>query len=79
MIPPYDGAVTVYENTGVSVAANGLDCRAVSPDGSTVYGAEVAVTGPGGPTTVQQTVQSDFLSQESRVRHVGLGGREVRT
>ena len=36
----------------------------------------MTVTGPGGPTTVRQTVRSDFLSRESRVPHVGLGGRE---
>ncbi|ESP87122.1 CRTAC1 family protein [Candidatus Halobonum tyrrellensis] len=74
VIAPYDGNVTVYENVGAT--ANSVAFRVVDANGSTVYGAEVTVAGPGGPTEIQQTVESDFLSQESRVFHLGLGDRE---
>ncbi|MDS0300789.1 CRTAC1 family protein [Halogeometricum sp. S1BR25-6] len=78
VIAPYDGEVTVYENVGVGAGADSLDFRVADANGSTVYGAEVTVSGaPGGPTTVQQTVGSDFLSQEGRVSHVGAGGAET--
>ncbi|MFC6725500.1 CRTAC1 family protein, partial [Halobium palmae] len=75
VVAPYDGRVTLYENVGA--AGNSLDFRVVDGNGSTVYGAEVTVSGPDGGTHVQQTIRSDFLSQESRVAHVGLGGREA--
>ncbi|WP_435361776.1 CRTAC1 family protein [Haloarchaeobius sp. DFWS5] len=71
VIAPYDGEVTVYENVGA--AANSLAFRVVDAQGSTVYGAEITVSTADRETVVQQTVQSDFLSQESRVTHVGLG------
>ena len=74
IVAPYDGTVTVYENTGAS--ANSIAFRAVDDRGSTAYGAEITVTGPGPESVIQQTVQSDFLSQESRVSHVGLAGQE---
>ncbi|MFC7203178.1 CRTAC1 family protein [Haloferax namakaokahaiae] len=73
VVAPYDGRVTVYENVGAD--ANSIAFRVVTDAGSTVYGAEVVASTPGGPTTVQQTVQSDFLSQESRVTHLGLASR----
>jgi len=71
IVAPYDGEVTVYENTGA--AANSIAFRAVDDAGSTAYGAEIVVSGPS-ETVVQQTVESDFLSQESRLAHVGLAG-----
>ncbi|MWG33465.1 CRTAC1 family protein [Halomarina oriensis] len=74
IVAPYDGTVTVYENVGAD--GNSLSLRVVDDAGSTVYGATVHVSGPDGGDVVQQTVQSDFLSQESRVVHVGLGDRE---
>ncbi|SFL43950.1 Repeat domain-containing protein [Halogranum rubrum] len=76
IVAPYDGTVTVYENVGVGADANSIAFRVVDDAGSTVYGAEVTATTPDGETVVQQTVQSDFLSQESRVTHLGLGSRE---
>jgi hypothetical protein len=71
VIAPYDGTVTLYENVGAD--AHSVAVRAVDADGTTAYGADITISGPGGPTVVHQTVQSDFLSQESRVTHLGLG------
>ncbi|MFC5973650.1 CRTAC1 family protein [Halomarina salina] len=74
VVAPYDGEVTVYENVGA--AANSVEFRVADDAGSTVYGAEVTVSTGSDSTVVQQTVQSDFLSQESRVSHLGVGGHE---
>lgn len=76
IVAPYDGKLTVYENTGVT--ANSIAFRVVDASGSTVYGAEVEVSRSNDDSTVvQQTVNSDFLSQESRVSHLGLGDDET--
>jgi hypothetical protein len=74
-VAPYDGEVTVYENVGAD--GNSVAVRAVDGRGSTAYGAEITVSTPDGDAVIQQTVQSDFLSQESRVSHLGVGGHET--
>ncbi len=74
VVAPYDGDVTVYENVGA--AGNSIAFRVADAEGSTVYGAEVTVTTPDDSTVIQQTVESDFLSQESRVSHMGVGNAE---
>ncbi|WP_435320764.1 CRTAC1 family protein [Haloarchaeobius sp. TZWSO28] len=74
VVAPYDGDVKLYENVGAD--ANSIEFRVADAQGSTVYGAEVTVSTAARTTVVQQTVQSDFLSQESRVSHVGLGGHD---
>ncbi|WP_267643152.1 CRTAC1 family protein [Haloarchaeobius amylolyticus] len=74
VVAPYDGRVRLYENVGA--AANSIAFRVVDDAGATVYGAEVTVSAGSQSTVVQQTVQSDFLSQESRVSHLGLAGHE---
>jgi hypothetical protein len=75
IVAPYDGEVTVYDNVGDT--GNALAVRAVDERGSTAYGAEITVSTPDREAVIQQTVQSDFLSQESRVSHVGVGGHEA--
>lgn len=44
--------------------------------GATANGVAFRVVDANGSTEIQQTVGSDFLSQESRVFHLGLGDRE---
>lgn len=75
VVAPYDGEVTVYENVGET--GNSLAFRVVNADGVTAHGAEVTVADGGDRTVVRQTSESDFLSQEPRVTHVGLGGGET--
>jgi|AntRauTorckE6833_2_1112554.scaffolds.fasta_scaffold02526_4 hypothetical protein len=75
VIAPSDGELALYENVGA--AANSVAVRVVDDDGATAYGATVTVTAGDQETVVQQTIRSDFLSQESRVRHVGLGTHET--
>jgi len=74
VVAPYDGTITVYENVGAE--ANSLHFRAVEDSGGTALGATVTVSTDERETVVQQTIRSDFLSQESRVNHVGLGSTE---
>jgi len=71
LINSYDGQVRVYENVGAD--ANSLQFRAVDENDTTAYGATVTISVGDHETVVQQTIRSDFLSQESRVNHVGLG------
>ncbi|WP_440988355.1 CRTAC1 family protein [Haloarchaeobius baliensis] len=74
VVAPSDGELALYENTGA--AANSVAVRVVDEAGATAYGATIVAEAGGRETVVQQTIRSDFLSQESRVTHVGLGGRE---
>ncbi|WP_435345909.1 CRTAC1 family protein [Haloarchaeobius sp. HRN-SO-5] len=74
VVAPYDGDVRLYENVGAT--ANSIAFRVVDVRGATVYGAEVTVSTASRSTVVQQTVRSDFLSQESRVSHLGLGSHD---
>jgi hypothetical protein len=72
VVAPYDGRVTVYENVGAN--ANSLAVRVVDANGSTAFGATVTVDTGDGEQVVRQGAETDFLSQESRVASVGLGG-----
>lgn len=74
IVAPYDGRITVYENTGAE--ANSIAVRVADASGTTIDGAEI--TASSAPDTmIQQTVRSDFLSQESRLFHIGVGTRET--
>ncbi|MFC6954229.1 CRTAC1 family protein [Halorubellus litoreus] len=67
----YGGPVTVYENT--VAGGNSVAFEVVDDDGATALGAVVTVSANGEETVVHQTANVDYLSQEPRVEHVGLG------
>jgi len=68
----YGGNVSVYENA-VDRSTTALQVRVVDEEGTTAYGSTVTVSADGRTTTRRQRPRTDFLSQESRVVHVGLG------
>ncbi len=71
IIATHGGPVLLYENT--VNGGNSLAFRIVDEQGATALGASVRVEYGEESTTVRQTSQTDFLSQESRMIHVGLG------
>jgi hypothetical protein len=66
----YGGQFRLYENT-VDPDTDRLQFRAVDEHGATALGATVTVEGATEQRVVQYS-ETDFLSQESRVGHVGL-------
>ena len=66
----YGGPLVLYENTA---GGNSVQFEVVDDRGATALGATVTVEYGDRSTTVVQTDQSGFFSQESRVNHVGLG------
>jgi len=66
----YGGQFKIYENT-VGAGTDRLQFRAVDENGSTALGATVSVSGAKDHRIVQHD-ETDYLSQESRVGHVGL-------
>jgi hypothetical protein len=68
----YGDNYSVYENT-VDRSTTSLQVRVVDGDGATAYGSTVTVEADGDRTTRRQRPRTDFLSQESRVIHIGLG------
>jgi len=77
VIATHGGRPVLYENT--AGGGNGLAFRVVDEQGATALGATVEVASENGESVVLQTSNTDFLSQESRVEHVGLGDAERAT
>ncbi|MFC7140090.1 CRTAC1 family protein [Halosimplex aquaticum] len=78
VLSTYEGPTVLYENTVDGGAA--VQFEVVDGAGATALGANVTVSAGGEEVAVvRQTDQSDFLSQESRALHVGLGGAETAT
>jgi hypothetical protein len=75
VVAAYDDPFVVYDNAAAG-DRNGLQFRVVDESGATALGADVTVTGDG-EQVVHQTDNTDYLSQDSRVEHVGLGERET--
>ena len=71
----YGDNYSVYENT-VDRSTTSIQVRVVDGDGATAYGSTVTVEADGDRTTRRQRPRTDFLSQESRVIHIGLGDTE---
>ncbi|QGA82063.1 CRTAC1 family protein [Halomicrobium sp. LC1Hm] len=69
----YGDRFAVYENT-VTSDTDRLQFRAVDETGGTALGATVTVTGEESSQQVVQYSETDYLSQESQVGHVGLAG-----
>ena len=78
-VPDDDGNPNyLYENTVDGGSA--VQFEVVVDEGATALGATVTVSAGGEEATVvRQTDESDFLSQESRALHVGLGNAETAT
>jgi hypothetical protein len=70
----YNQPYVVYENTVNET--NSVQFRAVGDDGEFALGATVEVDADGETTTVVQNGRTDYLSQDSRVSHVGLGSTD---
>ena len=78
VIATYHGPLVLYENTVDD--SNSVQFEVVNEQGAPAFGATVTVqTGDGTTTTVRQTDENDYLSQESHVVHVGLGDVETVT
>jgi len=78
VLTTYEGPTVLYENT--ADAGNAVQFEVVDENGATALGANVTVSVGGEQTAVvRQTDQSDFLSQESRALHVGLGSADSAT
>ena len=75
VIATYDSEFVVYDNAAAG-ERHSLQFRVVDEEGSTALGATVTVTGDG-TQTVRHTSNTDFLSQDSRVEHVGVGNSET--
>ena len=75
VVATYDAEFVVYDNAAVD-DRNGLQFRVVDERGATALGAEVTVTADG-EQVVRHTSNTDFLSQDSRVEHVGVGAGET--
>ncbi len=73
VVADYGGRFRLYEN--VADGGSALDLRVVDENGATALGATVRVEAADGDSSWNATVhgRTDFLSQDSRVVHVGLG------
>ncbi|MBX0325134.1 CRTAC1 family protein [Halomicroarcula sp. F13] len=78
VVATYDDPFVVYDNAGTA-ERNSLQFRTVDENGATALGAVVTVTAGDSAQTVVQTANVDYLSQDSRVEHVGLGHHETAT
>ncbi|WP_254273149.1 CRTAC1 family protein [Haloarcula marina] len=77
VVAVYDAPFVVYDNAAAD--GNSLQFRAVDEHGATALGAVVTVTAGDTEQVVAQTANVDYLSQDSRVEHVGLGDHETAT
>ena len=75
VIATYDSEFVVYDNAAAG-ERHSLQFRVVDEEGSTALGATVTVTGDR-TQTIRHTSNTDFLSQDSRVEHVGVGNSET--
>ena len=77
----YLDSFTVYENTvaGQEPTANAITLRAVTADGATAHGATLTVETDDRTVRLFQHSRTDFLSQDPRRSHVGVGTAETVT
>jgi outer membrane lipoprotein-sorting protein len=77
-----DGRYKLYENRardGDGDDGNYLQIRPVTTDGRTAYGAEVSVSTGGETRIAVENTKTDFLSQDTRFLHFGLGANDSAT
>lgn len=71
----YGQAYTIYENR--VNGTNSIEFRVVGDDGETALSATIIVDAGGDTTTVIQNGRTGYLSQDTRVNHVGLGSTDT--
>jgi hypothetical protein len=75
LVAQYDGRFVLYENR-VRDGGNWLDVR-VAREGAPSLGARVSITVDGETRHAVSNAKADFLSQDTRVLHFGLGAHET--
>ena len=70
---------SVYDNTANATDTNAIEFLAVDGNGAAAYGATIEVDAGYASRTVFQHSRTDYLSQEPRESHVGLGSKESAT
>jgi hypothetical protein len=78
VVATYDAPFVVYDNAATA-DRNSLQFRVTTDSGATALGAVVTVTAGETEQVVAQTANVDYLSQDSRVEHVGVGDHETVT
>ncbi|KAB1197833.1 MULTISPECIES: CRTAC1 family protein [Haloferax] len=79
VVATYDDSFVVYDNEVDTADHGSLQLRVVDEDGATALGSVVTVRTDTRTHVVQQTANVDYLSQDSRVEHVGVGDHETVT
>jgi len=82
LVADSDGRFKLYENLERDGDGSGGTCLQVLPmttDRLMAHGATVSVTADGETRTAVANAKSDFLSQDTRVLHFGLGTNETAT
>ncbi|MFC5368968.1 CRTAC1 family protein [Salinirubrum litoreum] len=78
VVATYDASFVVYDNAGTA-DRNSVQFRVTTERGATALGAVVTVTAGETEQVVAQTANVDYLSQDSRVEHVGVADHETVT
>jgi hypothetical protein len=78
VVATYDSEFVVYDNEATADRRS-LQFRATTETGATALGSVVIVTARDSEWTVHHSSNTDFLSQDSRVEHVGVGDAETVT
>jgi hypothetical protein len=76
VVAHFDGRFVLYENR-VSDGGNWLNVRVPATEDRTALGAEVYVTVDGRTQFAVRNAKVDFLSQDTRALHFGVGDRET--
>ena len=78
VVATYDSEFVVYDNAATDNRRS-LQFRVTTETNATALGAVVTVTAGDREWTVHHSSNTDFLSQDSRVEHVGVGDTETVT
>lgn len=78
VVATYDSEFVVYDNAATD-GRRSIQFRATTEGGATALGAVVTVTAGDAEWTVHQSSNTDFLSQDSRVEHLGVGDAKAVT
>ncbi|KAB1185352.1 MULTISPECIES: CRTAC1 family protein [Haloferax] len=73
VVATYDDAFVVYDNEADTAGQNSLQLRVVDENDATALGAVVTVHAGADTHVIQQSANVDYLSQDTRVEHVGVG------
>ncbi|WP_411968882.1 CRTAC1 family protein [Haloferax sp. YSSS75] len=76
VVAQYDDSFVVYDNAADTTDRGSLQMRVVDENGATALGAVVTVRTETRTHVLQQTANVDYLSQDTRVEHVGVGTHE---